>query len=80
LAGRVEKELDPEKFLDLLEEVEIHVVDMLIRIPTRESPDRASRVKKLLNPLRTQVRAMRFGTPPDFEDGLLRCVIHGLGL
>jgi hypothetical protein len=32
----VEKELDHEKFLDLLEEVEIHMIDMLIRILTRK--------------------------------------------
>ena len=38
MAGRVEKELDHEKFLDLFEEVEIHVTDMLIRILTRRNP------------------------------------------
>jgi hypothetical protein len=75
----VEEELDHEKFLDLLEEVEIHVIDMLIRILTRENPDRASRLKKLLNPLRTQVRAVRFGTPPDFEDGLVELRNRRLG-
>jgi len=63
----VEKELDHEKFLDLLEEVEIHVIDMVIRILTRKNPDRAGLAKKLLNPLRTQVRAARFGTPPDYD-------------
>jgi hypothetical protein len=70
----VEKELDREKFLDLLEEVEIHVVDMLIRILRRRNPKNPNRVpgvRKLLNPLRTQVRAVRFGTPPDYEDGLV---------
>jgi hypothetical protein len=25
----------------------------------------------MLNPLRTQVRVVRLGTPPDFEDGLV---------
>jgi hypothetical protein len=82
LVGRVEKELDHEKFLDLLEEVQIHVIDMLIRFLTRKnpkSPDRAGRVKKLLNPLRTQVRAVRFGTPPDFEDGLVEVRNRRLG-
>jgi hypothetical protein len=37
LVGRGEKELDHEKFLDLFEEVEIHVTDMLIRLLTRKS-------------------------------------------
>ena len=44
LAGRVEKELDHEKFLDLLEEVEIHVTDMLIRILTRRNPKSPNRL------------------------------------
>ena len=82
LVVRREKELHHEKFLDLLEEVEIHVIDMLIRILTRKNPknpDRAGRVKKLLNPLRTQVRAVRFGTPPDFEDGLVEVRNRRLG-
>jgi len=81
-AGRVEKELDHEKFLDLLEEVEIHVTDMLIRILRRRNPkgpNTAARVKKLLNPLRTQVRAVRFGTPPDYEDGLVELRNRRLG-
>jgi hypothetical protein len=34
---------------------------------------------KMLNPLRTQVRAVRFGTPPDFEDGLVESRIRRLG-
>jgi hypothetical protein len=58
------------------------VIDMLIRILTRKnpkSPDRAGRVKKLLNPLRTQVRVVRFGTPPDFEDGLVEVRNRMLG-
>jgi hypothetical protein len=75
----VEKELDQEKFLDLLEKVKIHVVGMVIRILRRKNPDRAGRVKKLLNPLRTQVRAVRFGTPPDFEDGLVEVRNRRLG-
>ena len=78
----MEEELDHEKFLDLLEEVEIHVIDMLIRVLSRKnpkSPDRAGRVKKLLNPLRIQVRAVRFGTPPDFEDGLVEVRNRRLG-
>ena len=37
------------------------------------------RVKKLLNPLRTQVRAVRLGTPPDFEDGLVEVRNRRLG-
>ena len=55
---------------------------MLIRILTRrnpKSPNRAGRVKKLLNPLRTQVRAVRFGTPPDYEDGLVEVRNRRLG-
>ena len=76
---RAGKELDHAKFLDLLEEVEIHLVDMIIRILTRKNPERAGRVKKLLNPLRTQVRAVRLGTPPDFEDGLVELRNRRLG-
>ena len=75
----MEKELDHEKFLDLLEEVKIHVIDMLIRILTRKNPERAGFAKKLPNPLRTQVRAVRFGTPPDFEDGLVELRNRRLG-
>ena len=78
----MEKELDHEKFLDLFEEVKIHVIDMLTRLLARKnpkSPDRACCVKKLLNPLRTQVRAVRFGTPPDFEDGLVELRNRWLG-
>jgi hypothetical protein len=55
---------------------------MLIRILTRKnpkSPNRAGLVKKLLNPLRTQVRAVRLGTPPDFEDGLVEVRNRRLG-
>jgi len=66
----------------LLEEVEIHVTDMLLRILARKSPKNpksVSRVKKLLNPLRTQVRAVRFGTPPDYEDGLVEVRNRRLG-
>ena len=58
------------------------MIDMLIRILTRKNPknlDRAGRVKRLLNPLRTQVRAVRFGTPPDFEDGLVEVRNRRLG-
>jgi hypothetical protein len=44
LAGRVEKEFDHEKFLDLLQEVEIHVTDMLIRILTRRNPKSPNRL------------------------------------
>ena len=52
---------------------------MLIRILTRQNPDKAGRLKKLLNPLRTQVRAVRLGTPPDFEDGLVEVRNRRLG-
>lgn len=55
---------------------------MLIRILMRKipkSPHRAGRLKKLLNPLGTQVRAVRFGTPPDFEDGLVEVRNRRLG-
>ena len=38
LAAHRDKKLDHEKFLDLFEEVEIHVIDMLIRILTRRNP------------------------------------------
>ena len=55
----------------MLEKVEIHLIDMFIRVLRRKNPDRADRVRRLLDPLRTQVRAVRFGTPPDFEDGLV---------
>src|SRR5215469_14688317 len=82
LAGGAEKELGHEKFLDLLEEVEIHVTDMLIRILTTrnpKSPNRAAPLKQLLNPLQTQVRAVRFGTPPDYEDGLVELRNRRLG-
>ena len=79
MAGRGEKEIDREKFLDFLAEVEIHVIEMLIRILTRKNPEKAGYVKKLLNPLRTQVRAVRFGTPPDFEDGLVELRNRRLG-
>ena len=78
----MQKELDHKKFLDLLEEVEIHLTDMLIRILRRRNPkgqNTAARVKKLLNPLRTQVRAVRFGTPPDYEDGLVELRNRRLG-
>lgn len=34
---------------------------------------------KLLNPLRTQVRVVRLGTPPDFEDGLVEVRNRRLG-
>ena len=81
MAGREEKELDHGKFLDLLEEVEIHVTDM-IQILTRKcpkDPKTVGRVTKLLNPLRTQVRAVRFGTPPDYEDGLVELRNRRLG-
>src|SRR5215813_11337370 len=33
----------------------------------------------MLNSLRTQVRAVRFGTPPDFEDGLVEVRNRWLG-
>ena len=33
----------------------------------------------MLNSLRTQVRAVRFGTPPDFEDGLVELRNRRLG-
>ena len=33
----------------------------------------------MLNPLRTQVRVVRFGTPPDFEDGLVEVRNRRLG-
>jgi len=52
---------------------------MLIRILTRQNPDKAGRLKKLLNPLRTQVRVVRFGTPPGFEDGLVEVANRRLG-
>ena len=34
---------------------------------------------KMLNPLRTQVRVVRLGTPPDFEDGLVEVRNRRLG-
>ena len=55
---------------------------MLIRILTRKSPKNpksVGRVTKLLNPLRTQIRAVRFGTPPDYEDGLVEVRNRRLG-
>jgi len=36
-------------------------------------------VLKMLNPLRTQVRVVRLGTPPDFEDGLVEVRNRRLG-
>jgi hypothetical protein len=33
----------------------------------------------MLNPLRTQVRIVRLGTPPDFEDGLVEVRNRRLG-
>jgi hypothetical protein len=36
-------------------------------------------VQKMLNPLRTHVRVVRFGTPPDFEDGLVEVRNRRLG-
>ena len=36
-------------------------------------------MKKMLNFLRTQVRVVRFGTPPDFEDGLVEVRNRWLG-
>ena len=33
----------------------------------------------MLNPLRTQVRVVRLGTPPDFEDGLVEVRNRRLG-
>jgi hypothetical protein len=81
LVARGEKELDHEKF-DLLEEVEIDVTGRLFRILTRKhpkSPNRGGRAKKMLSPLRTQVRVVRFGTPPDFEDGLVEVRNRRLG-
>jgi hypothetical protein len=38
-----------------------------------------ARVKRMLNPLRTQIRVVRFGTPPDFEDGLVEVRNRRLG-
>jgi len=58
------------------------VTDMLYPDSDEEkskSPNKAGRVKKLLNPLRTQVRAVRLGTPPDFEDGLVEVRNRRLG-
>ena len=78
-SGAWTKELDQEEFLDLLEEVEIHLIDMLIRVLRRKNPDRAGRVRRLLDPLRTRVRAVRFGTPPDFEDFLVEVRNRRLG-
>ena len=79
---RAGKGIRLEKFLDFLEEVKIHVTDMLYPDSDEEkskSPNKAGRVKKLLNPLRTQVRAVRLGTPPDFEDGLVEVRNRRLG-
>ena len=50
-----------------------------VRAPCVIVTDLRGRVKKLLNPLRTQVRAVRFGTPPDFEDGLVELRNRQLG-
>lgn len=76
----MEKGLHHEKFLDLLEAVEIHVTRMLYPdSETRKSPNSGGRVQKMLNPLRTQVRVVRFGTPPDFEDGLVEVRNRMLG-
>jgi hypothetical protein len=38
-----------------------------------------ARVKRMLNPLRTQIRVVRFGTPPDFEDRLVELRNRRLG-
>ena len=63
----------------MLEKVEIHLIDMFIRVLRRKNPDRADRVRRLLDPLRTQVRAVRFGTPPDFQDRLVEVRNRRLG-
>jgi hypothetical protein len=46
---------------------------------TGKSPNSGGRVQKMLNPLRTQVRVVRFGTPPDFEDALVEVRNRMLG-
>ena len=44
-----------------------------------KGPNRVGCVLKMLNPLRTQVRVVRLGTPPDFEDGLVEVRNRRLG-
>src|SRR5215469_12841798 len=69
-----------EKFLDLLEEVELHLTDILYPdSDVRKVRTGVGRVLKMLNPLRTQVRVVRLGTPPDFEDGLVEVRNRRLG-
>jgi len=72
-----------EKFLDLIEEVEIHVTNMVYPDSDEEKIRKVrtgpGRVLKMLNPLRTQVRVVRLGTPPDFEDGLVEVRNRRLG-